>query len=66
MCSAGISVNAGIPDLPRQVPDPDQIIQLERSFSLGIFSRLKEKGLSQPEDVFSIEFFRDDPKPFYR
>jgi len=52
MCGAGISVSAGIPDF--------------RSPETGLFSRLKEMGLSTPEDVFSIDFFRNDPKPFYR
>lgn len=40
-------------------------LHLESALTPGIFSRLKEMGLTQPEDVFSIQFFRNDPKPFY-
>ena len=47
----------------------------ESNFSLYIFcmqhhastiSHQKELGLSSPEDLFDIEAFREDPRPFYR
>eukprot|EP00210_Caulerpa_lentillifera_P000144 g139.t1 len=49
MCGAGISVNAGIPDF--------------RSPETG--TRLAEMGIKTPEDIFSLGFFKKDPKPFY-
>ncbi|KAI9327482.1 DHS-like NAD/FAD-binding domain-containing protein, partial [Obelidium mucronatum] len=47
---AGLSTNAGIPDF--------------RSKG-GIYSRLAEYKLDSPEDMFHIETFRTNPKPFY-
>lgn len=55
LCGAGISVNCGIPDF--------------RSPDVGIYSEIeKQPGfeeLPQPECLFDIEYFRDDPAPFY-
>ena len=49
---AGISTSLGIPDF--------------RSKGTGLYSKLEESGLvSQPEDVFEINQFRDDPSIFY-
>jgi hypothetical protein len=51
LTGAGISVSCGIPDF--------------RS-SNGIYKRLREEySLPDPESMFDIEYFRDDPKPFY-
>lgn len=51
MCGAGISVSAGIPDF--------------RSPTTGLYHKLMEMGLSQPEEVFSLRHFKLDPQPFY-
>ncbi|SPO05054.1 related to NAD-dependent histone deacetylase [Cephalotrichum gorgonifer] len=49
---AGISTSLGIPDF--------------RSSGTGLYSKLEQSGLvSQPEDVFEITQFRDDPAIFY-
>ncbi|KAJ3281353.1 NAD-dependent protein deacetylase sirtuin-1 [Rhizoclosmatium sp. JEL0117] len=47
---AGISTNAGIPDF--------------RSKG-GIYSQLGEYNLDSPEDMFHIDTFKSNPKPFY-
>ncbi len=55
LAGAGLSVSAGIPDF--------------RS-SAGIYKNLAKFGvnaseLERPEDLFCIEFFRENPEPFY-
>lgn len=45
---AGISTSLGIPDF--------------RSKDTGFYAKLKEQGFSEPEDVFDIFNFDDDPR----
>jgi len=53
LVGAGVSVSCGIPDF--------------RSKDSGLYSTLntKELGLSCAEDLFCIDFFQDEPRPFY-
>ncbi|KAL7537441.1 hypothetical protein ACHAXR_007837 [Thalassiosira sp. AJA248-18] len=53
LAGAGISVSCGIPDF--------------RS-ATGLYNTLnyQELGLASPEDLFDLETFRDDPRPFYK
>jgi len=51
MCGAGISVSAGIPDF--------------RTPGTGLYYNLQKYNLEDPQMVFSIDYFRQDPKPFY-
>jgi len=53
LVGAGISVSCGIPDF--------------RSAS-GLYNTLdfQKLGLTSPEDLFDIESFRDDPRPFFK
>ena len=37
-----------------------------RSPKTGIYSNMHELGIDEPEDVFDVEFFRINPKPFYK
>lgn len=48
---AGISTSLGIPDF--------------RSEKTGLYSRLEHLGLSDPQEVFDIHLFREDPSIFY-
>ena len=51
MVGAGISVSAGIPDF--------------RSKDTGIYSKLESYGLPTPEAIFTLDYFKDNPAPFY-
>lgn len=51
MVGAGISTSAGIPDF--------------RSPETGLYANLKRLDLPYAEAVFSIDYFRNKPEPFY-
>jgi len=51
MTGAGISVSAGIPDF--------------RSPGTGLYDNLEKYNLPYAEAVFDIDYFRENPKPFY-
>lgn len=51
MVGAGISVAAGIPDF--------------RSPKSGLYAQVKSMGLPCPEDIFSLDYLIEDPKPFF-
>ena len=48
---AGISVSAGIPDF--------------RTPGTGLYSQLEKYQLDDPQDLFTISYFRENPRPFY-
>ena len=51
MTGAGISVSAGIPDF--------------RTPGTGLYSQLEKYKLPEPEAVFSLDYFKMKPNPFY-
>ena len=51
MCGAGISTSAGIPDF--------------RSPSTGLYFKLRKYNLPYPEAIFTYDYFKKDPTPFY-
>ncbi len=52
MTGAGISVSAGIPDF--------------RSPKTGVYANLKEYNLPNPEAIFTLDYFLNNPEPFYK
>lgn len=51
MVGAGISTSAGIPDF--------------RSPGIGLYSNLEKYNLPAPDSMFEINFFKENPEPFY-
>lgn len=51
LSGAGISVSAGIPDF--------------RSPKTGIYANLAKYNIPQPEALFAIDFFNQNPQAFY-
>ncbi|XP_078489170.1 NAD-dependent protein deacetylase sirtuin-2 [Ciona intestinalis] len=51
MCGAGISTAAGIPDF--------------RTPGTGLYDNLQKYELPNPQAIFEINFFKENPQPFY-
>jgi len=58
MCGAGISVSAGIPDF--RSPGTGLYYNLQKYMKEDVVDRMED-----PQDVFSLAYFRKNPKPFY-
>ncbi|CAD5223746.1 unnamed protein product [Bursaphelenchus okinawaensis] len=52
MVGAGISTSAGVPDF--------------RSPKTGLYSNLDKYKLPDPQAIFDLDFFKDNPVPFYQ
>ncbi|XP_038104404.1 NAD-dependent protein deacetylase Sirt2 [Culex quinquefasciatus] len=52
MVGAGISTSAGIPDF--------------RSPTTGLYNNMKKYNLPYPQAIFELEYFYQNPKPFFR
>ena len=51
MTGAGLSTSAGIPDF--------------RTPGTGLYDNLEKYGLPEPQAIFSIDYLRTNPKPFF-
>mmetsp|Transcript_46767 Transcript_46767/g.99941 ORF Transcript_46767/g.99941 Transcript_46767/m.99941 type:complete len:354 (+) Transcript_46767:75-1136(+) len=51
MCGAGISTSAGIPDF--------------RTPGTGLYDNLQQYDLPEPESIFNLKFFQEEPDAFY-
>lgn len=52
LCGAGISVSCGIPDF--------------RTPGTGLYYNLQKYNLPEPESMFDLSYFSQNPEPFYR
>lgn len=52
VCGAGISVSAGIPDF--------------RTPGSGLYDNLQKYGLPTPESIFTLDYFKENPLPFFQ
>ena len=51
MAGAGFSTSAGIPDF--------------RTPGTGLYDNLQKYNIPYPEAIFDIDFFRENPRPFF-